>query len=213
MTDREINRNQVIMSGIVDSPLQYSHVIFGEKFYALELLVSRKSGRTDRIPVIISENLIDTDKDPRGMYLDIRGQFRSCNRIEDGRSRLILTVFVQDVAALSMPESGVSPVNSIYLDGYISRRPFYRRTPSGRELTEMMMAVNRRNSSDYIPCICWGRNARLAERFPLGTHVHVWGRVQSRIYRKKIISESGDTHISRTAYEISVGRLELPELA
>lgn len=201
--------NQVILSGIVHSPVRYSHMVFGEHFYTFELMVNRKSGFADRIPLMVSEKTVPVSEILLGMYLEVQGQYRSFNQSRDGKSKLILTVFVKKMLTCEMPGAQINPVNSVFLDGYVSTKPYYRRTPLGREITEMMMAVNRRNASDYIPCICWGSNARRAMDFPLGTHVRIWGRIQSRLYRKKILTNAGPSHIFRTAYEISIGRLEV----
>lgn len=211
----EMNTNQVIMSGIVETPLMFSHCLYRENFYTLDLMVCRKSGRVDRIPLIIPERLIeDKDEDYRGRFMEIRGQFRSFNKMVDGKNRLILTVYVQMVVSCRRVQESVSPVNSIYIDGFISRKPYYRRTPTGREITEMMLAVNRLHASDYIPCICWGRNARLADKLELGTRLRVWGRIQSRTYRKWVVlPDGGEESYSRTVHEISIGRMELPMLA
>ena len=210
MFDNHTVSNQVIMSGIIDSQPSLDHTYLGENFYIVQMNVSRKSNTIDRIPLMISDRLIDPQADPRGMYMEVNGQFRSYNGVEEGHNRLMLTVFVKKVVTCSPPMPRISPVNSIYLDGFITRVPLYRRTPSGREITEMMMAVNRRHSSDYIPCICWGRNARAAEKLEVGTRVRIWGRVQSRDYRKFIMTQEGEKQINKTAYEISVGRMELP---
>ena len=210
MTPRDNTFNQVILSGIIHSPAVYSHTVFGEHFYTFELLTARKSGRSDRIPLILSERLAGPQELVPGSCIEIQGQYRSFNQMEEGKSRLILTVFVKRILSLEAHPGTAASVNSIYLDGYVSSRPYYRRTPLGREITELMLAVNRRNASDYLPCICWGSNARQAVRFHMGTHIRIWGRIQSRLYRKKVLTPAGPSHIFRTAYEISIGRMELP---
>ena len=171
----------------------------------MELLVRRLSDSEDRIPVMVSERLLDVTQDYTGRYIEIQGQFRSYNRHEEKRNRLVLSVFARELNFVEETEESV-PLNQIFLDGFICKPPVYRRTPLGREIADMLLAVNRPyGKSDYIPCICWGRNARYASAFAVGGHVLLWGRIQSREYMKR----TGDNETERrTAYEVSVSKLE-----
>lgn len=171
----------------------------------MELLVRRLSDSEDRIPVMVSERLLDVTQDYTGKYIEIQGQFRSYNRHEEKRNRLVLSVFARELNFVDEAEESV-PLNQIFLDGFICKPPVYRRTPLGREIADMLLAVNRPyGKSDYIPCICWGRNARYASAFAVGGHVLLWGRIQSREYMKR----TGENETERrTAYEVSVSKLE-----
>lgn len=191
--------------GKIISDFSFSHEVFGEGFYMVDISVQRLSDSSDVIPVMISERLIDVTKDYRDSYIQIFGQFRSYNRHEEKRNRLVLSVFAREVS-FAEDDSDKVKSNQIYLDGYICKTPVYRRTPLGREIADMLLAVNRPyGKSDYIPCICWGRNARFASGFEVGGHVQVWGRIQSREYVKKLNEESAE---KRTAYEVSVSKME-----
>ena len=205
MSDKIIENNQVTIMGQVDSEFEFSHEVFGEGFYIVEVLVKRLSNSDDRIPLMISERLIDVTQDYRGEYIVAHGQFRSYNRHEEQKNRLVLSVFVREVEFVE-EEPERAKTNSILLDGYICKEPVYRKTPLGREIADLLLAVNRPyGKSDYIPCICWGRNARFASGFEVGEHVQVLGRIQSREYIKKL-SET-ETQ-KRIAYEVSVSKLE-----
>ena len=208
MADKVLDNNQVTIVGVVDSEFVYSHEVFGEGFYVVEVIVQRLSNMVDRIPLMISERLIDVTENYIGRTLEAHGQFRSYNKHEEGRNRLVLSVFVRDVEVLDEEPENVKP-NSIFLDGYICKQPVYRMTPLGREIADLLLAVNRPyGKSDYLPCICWGRNVRFAGKFEVGTHIHLWGRIQSRTYQKRI---EGDQVERRTAYEISVSKIECIE--
>ena len=197
--DKIIENNQVTVMGEIASEFEFSHEVFGEGFYMLELLVKRLSDSFDRIPVMISERLIDVTKDYRGEFIQISGQFRSYNRHEEKKNRLVLSVFAE--ATDDKIKS-----NQIFLDGFICKPPVYRKTPLGREIADMLVAVNRPyGKSDYIPCISWGRNARFAANFEVGSRVQIWGRIQSREYVKRL---EDDRTEKRTAYEVSVSKLE-----
>ncbi|GAA6491539.1 MAG TPA: single-stranded DNA-binding protein [Candidatus Bariatricus faecipullorum] len=210
MPDKMIENNQVTIMGQVASGFAFSHEVFGEGFYMVEVLVQRLSSSYDRIPLMISERLIDVTQDYTGEYISVSGQFRSYNRHEEQKNRLILSVFVREVSFVDEEPDG-SRTNSILLDGYICKEPVYRKTPLGREIADLLLAVNRPyGKSDYIPCICWGRNARFAAGFEVGEHIQILGRIQSRDYVKKI-SET-ETQ-KRTAYEVSVSKLECLDLA
>ncbi len=205
MSDKIIENNQVTIRGQVATGFSFSHEVFGEGFYMVEVLVRRLSDSCDRIPLMISERLLDVTQDYTGSYIEAYGQFRSYNRHEEQKNRLVLSVFVREVAFVEEEPDG-SKTNSILLDGYICKEPIYRKTPLGREIADLLLAVNRPyGKSDYIPCICWGRNARYASGFEVGEHVQVLGRIQSREYIKKLSETESQ---KRTAYEVSVSKLE-----
>ena len=205
MTDKVIENNQVTVMGEIASEFEFSHEVFGEGFYMLELLVKRLSDSFDRIPVMISERLIDVTKDYRGEFIQISGQFRSYNRHEEKKNRLVLSVFAREAVFAEATDDKIKS-NQIFLDGFICKPPVYRKTPLGREIADMLVAVNRPyGKSDYIPCISWGRNARFAANFEVGSRVHIWGRIQSREYVKRL---EDDRTEKRTAYEVSVSKLE-----
>ena len=208
MSDKVIENNQVTIMGKVASPLTYSHEVFGEGFYVMDVLVRRLSNSQDRIPLTISERLIDVTQDYTGEFIMVSGQFRSYNHHEDQRNRLVLSVFVRELEFVEEEMDGAK-TNSILLEGYICKQPVYRKTPLGREIADLLLAVNRPyGKSDYIPCICWGRNARYASNFEVGEHVQILGRIQSRDYVKKISETETQT---RTAYEVSVSKLDCLE--
>ena len=205
MSDKIIENNQVTIMGKVATEFSFSHEVFGEGFYMVEVEVKRLSNSEDRIPLMISERLIDVTQDYTGEYIMVHGQFRSYNRHEEQKNRLVLSVFVRDISFMEEEPDGTK-TNSIWLDGYICKEPIYRKTPLGREIADLLLAVNRPyGKSDYIPCICWGRNARYASGFEVGEHVQLLGRIQSREYVKRI----SDTETEkRVAYEVSVSKLE-----
>lgn len=208
MTDKLFENNQVTMMGEIVSAFQFSHEVFGEGFYMVELAVSRLSNYSDYIPLMVSERLIDTEQDYTGQFIRISGQFRSYNRHEEKKNRLVLSVFVRELEFLDEIDEN-EKTNQIFLDGYICKPPVYRKTPLGREIADLLMAVNRPyGKSDYIPCICWGRNARYASAFEVGGHVLIWGRIQSREYMKRISENETE---KRIAYEVSVSKLEYVE--
>ncbi len=205
MADKVIENNQVSIMGEIASEFVFSHEVFGEGLYMVDILVKRLSNSSDRIPVMISERLVDVTQDYQGEYIQILGQFRSYNRHEEKKNRLVLSVFAREISFVE-EENDKMKTNQIFLDGYICKMPVYRKTPLGREIADMLVAVNRPyGKSDYIPCICWGRNARFSSTFEVGGHVQVWGRIQSRDYMKKL---DGDITEKRTAYEVSVSKLE-----
>ena len=205
MSDKIIENNQVTIIGKVATEFSFSHEVFGEGFYMVEVEVKRLSNSEDRIPLMISERLIDVTQDYTGEYIMVHGQFRSYNRHEEQKNRLVLSVFVREISFMEEEPDGTK-TNSIWLDGYICKEPIYRKTPLGREIADLLLAVNRPyGKSDYIPCICWGRNARYASGFEVGEHVQILGRIQSREYVKRI----SDTETEkRVAYEVSVSKLE-----
>lgn len=199
--------NQAIVAGEVISDFQFSHEIFGEGFYKLRIKVKRLSDAFDEIPLLVSDRLVDVNQNCIGKKLEAKGQFRSYNKHENEKNHLILSLFVRELEWIDSYEN--HKPNYIMLDGYICKEPIYRMTPLGREICDILLAVNRAyGKSDYIPCICWGRNARFAGSLEIGAHIQVLGRIQSRKYQKKI----GENEvISRTAYEISVNKLEIRE--
>ena len=205
MSDKIIENNQVTIIGEVASEFTFSHEVFGEGFYMVDVLVKRLSSSDDRIPLMISERLIDVEQDYTGEYIMATGQFRSYNQHDEQKNRLVLSVFVREVSFVEEEVDGAK-TNNILLDGYICKKPIYRKTPLGREIADLLLAVNRPyGKSDYIPCICWGRNARFASGFEVGEHVQILGRIQSREYVKKISETETE---KRTAYEVSVSKLE-----
>lgn len=205
MTDKVIENNQVVIMGEIVGEFAFSHEIYGEGFYMVDVLVTRLSESADVIPLMVSERLLDVTKDYRGTKIMVTGQFRSYNRHEERKNKLVLSVFAREIEFIEeIGES--SKTNQIFLDGYICKEPIYRKTPLGREIADLLLAVNRPyGKSDYIPCICWGRNARFASGFEVGTRCAIWGRIQSREYVKKISETEAER---RVAYEVSVSKLE-----
>ena len=208
------DNNHLILVGKVTSEKRFSHEIYGEKFYIFDMEVPRLSDTTDIIPITASERIINDELIAIGNKLIIKGQFRSYNSYENERNKLILTVFAKDVILaedenLSEEEKEETQrtSNEVTLVGYICKKPIYRQTPFGREIADILLAVNRAyNKSDYIPSIAWGRNARFSKNLPTGTEVKIIGRVQSRNYEKK--HEDG-TIENRVAYEVSISSLEV----
>ena len=224
MDTNYLENNYLTLVGRVTSEKQFSHEIYGERFYTFDLSIPRLSGNADIIPVTVSERLINDDMMKLETKLLIKGQFRSYNSYENEKNRLILTVFAKDIEKLEDKqeaevdeEGNPLPVNDfvkkdtvtneVVLIGYICKKPIYRQTPFGREIADLLLAVNRAyNKSDYIPSIAWGRNARFCQNLEVGTEVKVVGRVQSRNYEKKY--EDG-TVVKKVAYEVSIGSLEV----
>jgi len=212
MTDKTIDANAVKIIGKIISPIEFGHEMYGEGFYTFYLETPRLSDAVDILPVTISERLIVNMELTHGDYVEIQGQLRSYNRYIDNSSRLILTIFARDIRLLKEEgeiEELLKAPNKIYLDGYICKPPIYRTTPFGREIADLLVAVNRAYSkSDYIPCIAWGRNARFCEKLLVGDHIKLWGRIQSREYQKRYGEEEVETKI---AYEVSISKLEYIE--
>ncbi len=201
MNYEEMNNNRAMLTGKVTEEAKFSHEVFGEGFYEIKLEVPRLSAQTDILPVTISERLLACHDASVGSTLSVIGQFRSYNKLEEERSRLMLTVFARDV--LDADEEP-NP-NVIELEGYICKPPLYRTTPFKREICDILLAVNRAyNKSDYIPCIAWGRNARYVNGLSVGDRIAVQGRIQSREYQKT--KENGE-QITKTAYEVSISRV------
>ena len=205
MTDKVIENNQVTIMGKIASEFFYSHEIYGEGFYMVDVEVERLSDSTDLIPVMVSERLLDVNQDYTGQLISVSGQFRSYNRHEEKKNKLVLSVFAREIEFIDQVDENTKS-NQIFLDGFICKEPIYRKTPLGRDIADLLLAVNRPyGKSDYIPCICWGRNARFASTFQVGDRCIVWGRIQSREYMKKISEEELE---KRVAYEVSVSKLE-----
>ena len=206
------DNNHLVLVGKVTSEKRFSHETYGEKFYIFDMEVSRLSDTTDIIPITVSERIIDDELLTIGNKLIVRGQFRSYNSYENERSRLKLTVFAKDILTEDkLSEEELEEVkrtsNEVSLIGYICKTPIYRQTPFGREIADILLAVNRAyNKSDYIPSIAWGRNARFCQNLATGTEVKIVGRVQSRNYEKKY--EDG-TIENKVAYEVSISSLQV----
>lgn len=204
--NREQENNKVTLSGEIVSNFEFSHEFYGEGFYTTMLASERTSGQKDAIPIMVSERLADVKADWTGRFVRVSGQFRSYNKHEGERNRLILSVFVREFEDIKDERDfGLEDENLISLDGYICKKPIYRKTPLGREISDILLAVNRPyGKSDYIPCIAWGRNAIFAGKLEAGTRLQIEGRIQSREYKKQI--EDG-VYETRTAYEVSVSKL------
>ncbi len=197
-----MKNNKVFISGEVASEPKFSHEVYGENFFEFDLKVPRLSDSFDKIPVTISERLIGDNDIRVGSKICGNGQFRSYNKLVDGKSKLMLTVFLREI----VPYVETENPNYIEITGYVCKEPVFRTTPFKREISDVLLAVNRSyNKSDYLPCIAWGRNARLVKNFCVGDKVTVTGRIQSRDYQKKI----NDELITKTAYEVSLNRIEL----
>ena len=203
MADKMIENNQVVIMGEIVSPFTFSHQVFGEGFYLVDVMVKRLSESQDIIPVMVSERLVDVSQDYQGGWICISGQFRSYNRHEEKKNRLVLSVFARELSFVEEEDDSVKS-NQIYLDGYICKPPVYRKTPLGREIADLLIAVNRPyGKSDYIPCICWGRNARYASAFAVGGHVLIWGRIQSREYMKRLSETEMEKTFTFTLYNFT----------
>lgn len=217
MDTNYLENNYLTLVGKVTGDKKFSHEIYGESFYVFNLEVPRLSGNSDTIPITVSERLITDEMLAQGNNLLVKGQFRSYNSYENEKNKLILTVFAKDVMEVEeqVNEEENEMVkkdmitNEVVLVGFICKQPIYRQTPFGREIADILLAVNRAyNKSDYIPTIAWGRTARFCQNLEVRTKVKVVGRVQSRMYEKK--HEDGTVE-SRIAYEVSIGSLEIVE--
>lgn len=205
--DNNLSNNQAIIIGTIEDEFVFNHEIYAEKFYTFTVKVPRLSGASDNVRVMVSERLIMDGEYCIGDMIEVTGQFRSYNSYESGDNRLVLTVFAKDICHFD--EEGSKNPNTLFLNGFICKEPVYRTTPFGREITDILLAVNRSYSkSDYIPIIAWGRNARFAKNLHVGDNVKIWGRIQSRTYQKRISEEET---ITKTAYEVSINRMELVE--
>ncbi len=215
MDTNYLENNYLTLVGKVTGEKKFSHEIYGEKFYTFNLSIPRLSGNADLIPITVSERIITDEMLSEGRKLLIKGQFRSYNSYQNEKNKLILTVFAKDIQELEeIPEQEESEIvkkeettNEVVLIGFVCKKPIYRQTPFGREIADLLLAVNRAyNKSDYIPTIAWGRNARFCQNLEVGAQVKIIGRVQSRQYEKKY--EDGTSEI-KVAYEVSISSLEL----
>jgi single-stranded DNA-binding protein len=203
MMDSLMLNNKLYLEGTISSKLKFSHEMYGEGFYTFNLDVQRLSDTKDKLFVTVSERLINGMDLTEGRELIVEGQLRSYNKFVDGANRLILTVFARNIEPRI--EKSKNP-NQIYLDGFICKKPIYRTTPFGREIADMLLAVNRAyNKSDYIPTIAWGRNSRFSETLKVGDNIRIWGRLQSREYQKKVSEEEV---LKKIAYEVSISKME-----
>lgn len=197
----EIANNKVFLQGVVETIPELNHMVKDEEFYGFNLSVSRLSGQTDIIPIIISKQMVDLFNIKKGDYLAVRGQFRSFNKIENEKRKLILSVFVKEVCEW---DDNANP-NVIELNGFVCKPVIYRTTPFSREICDVLLAVNRKfNKSDYIPCIAWGNNAQIVSQMCVPSNLKIVGRIQSREYNKVI---EGEKSITKTAYEVSISKL------
>lgn len=200
---KNLENNKVNIAGVICSDFNYSHTLCGEKFYIADLEVERTSGKSDIIPIMVSDRMIKIE-DLTGVSVEITGQFRSYNKNIDGKTKLLLTVFALEIEFL---ENFTYNNNNVELIGYICKEPIYRTTPLGKEIADFLLAVNRQcGKSDYIPCICWGRNARYVGNLDIGTKISIEGRLQSRTFLKKIDEETTE---ERVAYELSASKVEV----
>lgn len=194
--------NRIVAAGRLEDSLTLSHEVMNEPFYAGTLLVKRLSGAVDRLPVTIPGKLLAVSEIDYDKLMLMSGQVRSYNKVVDGSGRLMVTLFVQNMAETAENDT----MNKVTLTGVLCKPPIYRSTPFGREICDMMLAVNRAfGKSDYIPCIAWGRNAQYAARFGVGDQLRLSGRLQSREYQKLL--ENGE-YMIRNAYEVSAFTLE-----
>lgn len=201
--DNLMLNNKLYLEGRISSKLEFSHEMYGEGFYTFNMDVQRLSDTKDILYVTVSERLITGMNLEEGQDIIVEGQLRSYNKFVEGSNRLILTVFARNIDICI--EKSKNP-NQIYLDGYICKKPVYRTTPFGREIADMLLAVNRAyNKSDYIPTIAWGRNSRFCESLKVGDNIRIWGRLQSREYQKKL---SENEVIKKVAYEVSISKME-----
>lgn len=199
-----MENNIITLTGTVETEAEYSHSVLDENFYSFMLRVPRLSENDDLLPVTVPERQLDRALIQEGNKVKIKGQLRSYNKYTSLKTRLILTVFAKGIAP-ALPDDGENP-NEIFVNGFICKAPVYRRTPFGREITDLIVAVNRAfNRSDYIPAIAWGKNAVYSENLEVGSNVMLWGRLQSRNYNKRI---SDDETEVRTAYELSITKIE-----
>lgn len=200
-----MENNKVFLKGEVASKPVFSHEVFGEGFYELNLKVKRLSNNYDIIPITVSERLLGDNSFSEGKTVSIKGQFRSYNKVVDNHSKLLLTVFVRELIEL---DESMNP-NIIELSGFICKEPIYRTTPFKREICDVLLAVNRAyNKSDYLPCIAWGRNARYVKNIKIGQKVSIIGRIQSREYQKKVNETES---LIKTAYEISISKIRIDD--
>lgn len=205
-----IKNNQITVSGKLVSEFTLSHETTGEKFYVAKLSVERKSGNADILPIMVSDRLVDISKEWAGQIVRVGGQIRTYNNHEENKNRFILSVFAREFEVWE--DDGTERLgdeNEVFLDGFVCKAPVYRETPLGREIADVLLAVNRSyGKSDYIPCVVWGRNAKFVSGLDVGTHIQIHGRLQSREYQKRIEENEVET---RVTYEVSAGRIEVVE--
>lgn len=203
-TEGLLENNSIYIAGKVTEECVFSHEVYGEGFYLFKVSSGRLSDNEDILPITISERLIQKEKLTLGTKVEVTGQLRSYNNYGSKKNKLVLTIFAREINLLE-EESGQNP-NQIFLNGFICKPPVYRKTPFGREISDILVAVNRAyNKSDYIPCIAWGRNARYLSGLSVGENIKIWGRMQSRTYQKK----NGDEMEERVAYEVSISKIEV----
>ncbi len=201
----EKQNNRVYLRGEVITEKRFSHEVCGEGFYEMNIMVKRLSGQCDILPITVSERLMEERNLEVGASISVLGQFRSYNKLIDGKSKLMLTVFVREFVS----EDFCKNPNTIVISGFVCKTPIYRTTPFNREISDVLIAVNRAyNKSDYIPCIVWGRNARFVKNLQVGDSIALVGRIQSREYQKKTDDDQIKT---MTAYEVSVGKIAVSE--
>lgn len=202
-----MENNNITISGKIVSDLELSHEVYNEKFYKFYIKSERLSNQEDILPVIISERMINLDELEENKNIRIDGQFRSYNEQRENGNKLVLSIFVKGIDFISDDDSLTQ--NDANFIGYVCKNPIYRKTPLGREIADVLIAVNRTyKKSDYIPCILWGRNAKYCENLEVGTKVKVNGRIQSRNYEKKL---DENNIIKKTAYEVSVSKFAVAE--
>lgn len=202
--EKIITNNRVELEGTITSPFIFSHEVFGVSFYETKLAIQRLSKYIDIIPLLVSENTIDVQKDLSGRNVHITGKYRSFTQHENEKNHLILSVLVQEIYYVNVTEKKENQFyNYIYLDGFICKTPIFRTSPRGRKLTDIMMAVNRFRKTDYIPCLTWGYYALYASKLEVGTRIAIWGRIQSRPYEKKFDDKKSE---ARIAYEVSISK-------
>ena len=200
----EHSANHILLRGSLLALPQFSHENHGQRFFRFFLEVPRLSGTVDVLPIVAGEELLNSFDLSGGKMLTVTGQIRSCNQRTDGRRRLLIFVFARSILC----EDG-EPLNEVILEGPLCREPTYRRTPLGREICDVMLAVPRAfRRADYLPCILWGRTALEASRCHTSDRILICGRLQSRVYTK--VTEEGAEE--RTAYEISALTAEFPEI-
>ncbi|KGJ49077.1 single-stranded DNA-binding protein [Clostridium sp. NCR] len=203
MINLKEDTNIVNLRGELEEELTFSHEIFGEKFYSARIKIHRLSDTYDVLPITISERLLEELNLNENNLVDLVGQLRSYNKNIDNKNKLVLTVFAREIKVV---DGEAKDPNNIFLDGYICKDPIYRKTPLGREIADLLVAINRPyNKSDYIPSIVWGRNAKFAKNLKVGDRIQMWGRVQSRDYEKKL--ENGEIE-KRVAYEVSISKIK-----
>lgn len=208
-TNRIIKNNKAELCGRILNDFLFSHEVYGKEFYTSMISIERLSKTIDSIPIMVSERLVDVKTDWTGRFVKVSGQCRSYDKHEGEKNHLVLSVFVREFEEFEEIPFSNNYSSHISLDGYICKSPIYRKTPLGREIADILLAVNRPYGKiDYIPCIAWGRNARFASGLEVGARIQIEGRIQSREYQKQISDDETET---RTAYEVSVSRLEVAE--